>query len=166
MEGSGVGGGGNLGSELVLQEGSFYPCGGLLVVLGTVGKRSVCEQTGGVIRAVLRSLSSKARCGLSVVPPELQVLPLVPRAKPMRASRGSLCFLFSRFPFQLCERTILEVPKFQRQEAGAVCLLFHLGIQLHHLPEVVSVTDPGSGCFTAFHGLVGSIKIREGAGDN
>lgn len=28
-----------------------------------------------------------------------------------------------------------------------------------------SVTDPRRGCFTAFPGLVGSIKIREGAGE-
>lgn len=61
---------------------------------------------------------------------------------------------------------MLEVPKFQRQGAGAVCLLFHLGIQLHHLPEVVTLADPRRGCFTAFRGLVGNIKIREGAGDN
>lgn len=115
-------------------------------MLGAVGKRSGCEQTGGKLLGAAggsAGLSSKARYGLSVVPPEFQVLPLVPRAKPWRASRGSLCS--SRFLFQLYEKTILEVPKFQRQEAGAVCLLFHLGIQLHDLPKVVTLQQTQEG---------------------
>lgn len=72
--------------------------------------------SGCVRGSVLKSQSSKVKCGLSVVPWKSQLLPFGAVVKSLRAAKATMCS--SQLLSQLSEKTIPEVLKLQRWVTG------------------------------------------------